>query len=246
MNLAVSFPISVQPHHEVRLCTLCGARLADFRQVIPGFSSNRLTSLAVSRIAKPSFSFIEEGGPAASVFTVLSGTVRICKLLADGRRQIVGFAGAGHCLGLSSADDYRFSAEAIGVVHYRWYSKAQWLALIEEAPSMGSYLLEAVSNELARAQDHILLLGRKDARERMASFLAARSRVDRICPVLPMHFTLPMTRVDIADYLGLSIETTSRTLTKLRSDGIIGIGRDAHGITIFEPRALAAIADGLY
>ena len=98
----------------------------------------------------------------------------------------------------------------------------------------GSCLLEVASNELVAAQEQMLLLGRKTARERLASFLLAQSRQGMPCGHARQRFRLPMTRVDIADYLGLTIETVSRTLTRLRAEGLIDIVSQS-GLVISDP-----------
>ena len=109
---------------------------------------------------------------------------------------------------------------------------------------MEKRLLEVAANELVAAQEQMLLLGRKTARERVASFLALQSRQGAPCGQARRHFTLPMTRGDIADYLGLTIETVSRTLTKLRSEGLIDVLAQSE-IGIRDPSGLEDLAGGL-
>jgi CRP/FNR family transcriptional regulator, anaerobic regulatory protein len=109
---------------------------------------------------------------------------------------------------------------------------------------MGKLLLEVASNELVAAQEQMLLLGRKTARERLASFLLAQSRQGMPCGHSRQRFRLPMTRVDIADYLGLTIETVSRTLTRLRAEGLIDIVSQS-GLVITDPSGLESVAGGL-
>ncbi len=103
------------------------------------------------------------------------------------------------------------------------FSRRRLRTLLDDFPAFETRLLEVASNELVAAQAQMLLLGRKTARERVASFLLARSADSAPCvgPLGTLH--LPMTRTDIADYLGLTIETVSRTMTRLKDDRLIGI-----------------------
>ncbi len=109
---------------------------------------------------------------------------------------------------------------------------------------MEQRLLQVASNELVAAQEQMLLLGRKTARERLASFLMAQSRQGVMCHQSRGRFALPMTRGDIADYLGLTIETVSRTLTKLRGEGMIEIPSSTE-IVIRDRDGLESLAEGM-
>jgi CRP/FNR family transcriptional regulator, anaerobic regulatory protein len=204
----------------------------------------RLASVAVAAQAEAGRMFIGEGDPADSFFNVTSGTARLFKLMSDGRRQITGFAGRGHFLGLAMSDSYAFSAEAVEEVRYCRFSRRHLHELLDDFPALEKRLLVLTSNELVAAQEQMLLLGRKTARERVASFLLARSREAPPCrgPVQPMH--LPMTRSDIADYLGLTIETVSRTLTRLKTDKLIAIPTVSE-IVIQNHAGLEAASGGL-
>jgi len=211
---------------------------------IPEPDMARLAAAAVVMEAHSGHSFIEEGQPASSFFNVTRGTAKLYKLLPDGRRQITGFVTTGHFLGLAVSDTYAFSAEAIDTVRYCRFPRAQLRHLLDDFPLMEKRLLEVASNELVAAQEQMLLLGRKTARERLASFLMMQSRHGVPCQHPRARFPLPMTRGDIADYLGLTIETVSRTLTKLRTEGIIEIPSTTE-IAILHRGALESLAGGL-
>jgi CRP/FNR family transcriptional regulator len=154
---------------------------------------------------------------------VLEGVLRLYKLLPDGRRQFIGFALPGDFLGLAGSPQYEFSADAIGAVVLCQFSRASFARFGENRPRFLRRINEFAGRELTRAQEHMVLLGRRSAEEKVASFLIGwRDRLAGIGgaeEVLP----LPMGRLDIADYLGLTIETVSRTFTKLERDGIIRI-----------------------
>jgi len=237
-------PVVVEAVRPAEPCAICEARPFSVCNAIDPRDLERLAALAVYLTVDAGRTFIEEGDPAESFFNVTAGTAKLFKLLPDGRRQITGFVGVGHFLGLAVSDTYAFSAEAIEPVRYCRFSRAKLRALLDDFPAMEKRLLQVASNELVAAQEQMLLLGRKTARERVASFLLAQSKLGVICQTPRSRFALPMTRGDIADYVGLTIETVSRTLTKLRSDGLVDIP-NATDIVIRDRAAMKQIAEGL-
>jgi len=157
-----------------------------------------------------------EGEPADYVYKIVSGTVRTSKVLADGRRQIGAFYLAGDVFGLEVGEEHGFSAEAITESKVLVIKRSSLIALAARESAVARELWTLTGRELARVQEHILLLV-KTAQERVAGFLlemaARRPAGDTI--------ELPMSRQDIADYLGLTIETVSRTLTSLENEAAI-------------------------
>ena len=147
--------------------------------------------------------------------------LRLCKLLPDGRRQITGFLSAGHFLGLAPEGVCVYTAEAITEVTLCRYKRTAFDRLIDEVPGFAKRVLAVASHELSAAQNQMLLLGRKAAAEKVASFLLLMA--DQQGEERRRTIELPMTRSDIADYLGLTIETVSRTLTKLKQDRLIAL-----------------------
>jgi CRP/FNR family transcriptional regulator len=143
------------------------------------------------------------------------------KALPDGRRQTTGFLFAGDFVGLSSRIVNTCGAEAITDVEACRFARPRFEAYIEEHRELGARLLRMTADELSAAHDQMLLLGRKSARERVASFLVqlADRAAARQVPSNPV--LLPMKRLAIADYLGLTIETISRTFTNLARMGVI-------------------------
>ncbi len=158
-----------------------------------------------------------------SFYNVLDGVLRLYKLLPDGRRQIVGFALPGDFLGMATDGRHGFSADAIGAVTVCQFSKASFARFAEHRPNLLRRINELAVRELNQARDHMVLLGRRSAEEKVATFLVGwRDRLVHLrglSDVVP----LPMSRQDIADYLGLTIETVSRTFTKLEREGVIDI-----------------------
>lgn len=218
-------------------CGHCVARASSVCNAIEAPDLARLAALAHGLTIPAGRQFIDEGDPAEHFFNVTCGTAKLFKLLPDGRRQITGFAGVGDFLGLAVSATYAFGAEAIEPMRICRFSRSKLRTLLEDFPALERRLLEVAANELVMAQEQMLLLGRKTARERLASFLIARqSRADAV--------RLPMTRTDIADYLGLTIETVSRTLTWLRGQRLIEIPAAAE-IVIRDRAALERLATGL-
>ncbi len=180
-----------------------------------------------------------EGDAAESFFEVIGGAVRTYKLLPDGRRLIDAFHLRGNIFGLEAGAMHRFSAEAIGDVTLRVYRRDGFEALTARNPALACRVVDAVAVSLQRAQDHMLLLGRKSAREKIASFLL--DLADRIGAGLRIE--VPMSRTDMADHLGLTIETVSRTLTQLQRDGLVALPT-SRLILILRETALRQIAEG--
>ena len=178
-----------------------------------------------------------EGDAAEFFYRVVSGTVRTCKLLSDGRRQIDAFHFAGDLFGLENGQDHRFTAEAVEDAVVLAFRRNRFASLLHEDPAFGEQLISSMLTSLERASDHMMLLGRKTAQEKMATFLldmAGRlSREDRV--------ELPMQRTDIADHLGLTIETVSRTLTQMVRDGLIKLAAAGRTIILADKAALQQI-----
>ncbi len=237
-------PHVLDPLGAVDPCTTCDARSFGVCNAIPDAHLTRLAAIAVVTEAPAGQCFIDEGEPASAFFNITLGTAKLFKLLPDGRRQITGFVGPGHFLGLAVSDIYAFSAEAIERVRYCRFQRAKLRTLLDDFPLMEKRLLEVASNELVAAQEQMLLLGRKTARERLASFLLMQSRQGMPCGHARRRFTLPMTRNDIADYLGLTIETVSRTLTRLRAERLIDLAPQSE-VIVRNSVGLEGIAGGL-
>ena len=159
-----------------------------------------------------------ENEHADYVYKVLSGSVRTYKVLNDGRRQIGAFYLPGDLFGLEAGDKHTLSAEAITECKVLVIKRGALTALATRDPEVARQLWSTTAAELQRAQDHIMLLI-KTAQERVAGFLLEMSA--RSATVTEVE--LPMSRQDIADYLGLTIETVSRTLTHLENAATIAV-----------------------
>jgi CRP/FNR family nitrogen fixation transcriptional regulator len=175
-----------------------------------------------------------EGEPCSVFFKVVSGTVRTGKLLADGRRQIDAFHFPGDVFGLESGETHRFTAEAVDKVVVIAYRRGNFGGLVQNDPAFGEQLMTSMLSSLDRAHDHMVLLGRKSALEKMATFIlevaARRANADRA--------ELPMQRADIADHLGLTIETVSRTLTQMVREGLIRLADAGRTVVLADKAGL--------
>ena len=159
-----------------------------------------------------------ENEPADYLYKLVSGSVRSYKVLVDGRRQIGAFYVPGDIFGLESGDAHTFSAEAVSDCKILVIKRSAVMNLAARDPEVARQMWAAIARELTRVQAHSLLLI-KTAQERVASFLLEMA--DRV-PADGL-VELPMSRQDIADYLGLTIETVSRTLTQLEKIAAIGV-----------------------
>lgn len=184
----------------------------------------------------------EEGEAADYVFNVAAGTLKLYKMLPDGRCQVTGFLYPGDFLGLSANGTYSYGAEAVTPVMLCRFKATELRALFDEYPQLRERMLEVANDELSAAQEQILLLGRKTPIERLASFLLVVSRKyqDRALPGNPID--LAMNRNDISDYLGLTIETVSRAFTKLRNQSVIELPESNH-VVIKDLERLEEIAE---
>ena len=175
----------------------------------------------------------DEGDEARSFYKVVSGVVRTCRFLTDGRRQIDAFHMQGEVFGLEAGADHRMSAEAVSDCTVIACRRRGLEAMVARDDRLGSWFFSHAMTCLAFAREHALLLGRASAAQTIAVFL--QEIVDRAGG--GSLIDLPMSRQDIADYLGLTIETVSRTLSQFERDGTIGL-LTARRIELKDPRAL--------
>jgi CRP/FNR family transcriptional regulator, nitrogen fixation regulation protein len=170
-----------------------------------------------------------QGEKATALYQVEFGTVRLYRLLSDGRRQISAFCLAGEVFGFEAEGQHRFFAEAV-------CNSAVRVHRIPGEPGMAGGLLSAAVSALVRAQEHLLVIGRQSAAERVAAFLLdmadRQEGIERI--------ELAMSRTDIGDYLGLTIETVSRVFSKLRQQKLIRL-EGARNVVLVKPEALKAM-----
>lgn len=203
-----------------------------------------MRSLGTMQRLQPEQSVFHEGDPAKRVFMVTRGALKLYTLLADGRRQITGFMFPGDFLGVSVDEEYAFTVEALEDSELWWFSRDAFDRFIGEHPQVERELYRLAAHELAEAQRQMVLLGRKAAAERLASFfLSLLERAERASGEVETSFDLPMTRIDIADYLGLTKETVSRMLAHLRSRGLIRL-QTQNRVEVLDRDGIRAMAEG--
>ena len=202
-------------------CAACSVRDLSMCNVLQPDEMEVLSQIVTNVDVAPREPIIDEGEVAGSLFNVTGGAVKLYKLLPDGRRQITGFLFPGDFLGIALNDTYAYSAEAVNQVKLCRFPSQKLEDLLAQFPHMEKRLLGMASNELVQAQEHMLLLGRKSAKEKVCSFLLALSRRAEKRGESASPIAVPMSRADIGDYLGLTTETVSRTFTNLKRDGSI-------------------------
>ena len=202
-------------------CSACAVRHLSVCAALDADELHHLAAIVANVELEPGQPLFDEGEPASDVFNLTAGTIKVYKLLPDGRCQITGFLSAGDFLGLANQETYAFSAEAVTAATVCRFPKRKLEELMARFPKMEHRLLAMAKHELAAAQDQMLLLGRKTAKERIASFLLLLSRNAARRGAKSDPVALPMTRTDIGEYLGLTTETVSRTFTQLRKSGVI-------------------------
>jgi CRP/FNR family transcriptional regulator len=203
-----------------------------------------MAAIVTTMELSPGDPLFDEAEPADHLFNVTAGAVKVYKLLADGRRQMTGFLFPGDFLGLANEETYAYSAEAVTHTALCRFPRRKLERLLQKYPKMEHRLLGMASHELAVAQEQMLLLGRKTAREKIASFLLMLSRRATQRGQAGDPVSVPMSRNDIGDFLGLTTETVSRTFTQLRQGGSINLLQGGK-VALNDRSRLEDIAEGL-
>ena len=244
LETPLELPCGLRQDPQAARCARCGARRIGVCGALNDEELKELSGLALNLTAHSGQTLFYEGDLATNAFNITEGTVRLTRLLADGRRSVIGFMFTGDFLGLSHSDTYVYSAEAVSPVQACQFRKKELSKLYGRFPQLESRLLELVTTELIAAQDQILLLSRKTPQEKVASFLIhLKKRLEMFNGLACEDLTLSMPRVDMADHLGLTPETVSRMLTRLTEADVIEI-KGRRNITIADPGRLKALAVG--
>jgi CRP/FNR family transcriptional regulator len=225
---------SRQDIHNSDVPVVCRACEARHRGICGALSPKQLTELskytALKRV-KAGTELFTDADRVTTYSNILAGVVKLTKVLADGRQQIVGLQFAPDFMGRPFQSKRLMSAEATGDVSVCSFPKTAIDRLIVESPDLEHRLLEQTLQELDEAREWMVTLGRKSASEKVASFLlliAIHFNPEALDEEGPITFDLPLRRVDIADFLGVTIETVSRNLTKLRKEGVVEIENNRH------------------
>jgi CRP/FNR family transcriptional regulator, anaerobic regulatory protein len=203
-----------------------------------------LRRLGTSVLFPAGKTIFSEDEHADSVFGISDGVARLYKTLADGRRQVVAFPLPGDFLGMPFADRHRFSADAIGEIAVYRFLRSELMRFVQSSPNIMRRLMEFAARELDMAHHQLMLLGNGSAEEKVATFLVNwRDRLTRLTDV-SQPVPLPMRRQDIADFLGLKLETISRTLAKLEQRNVIRLAPKGVLLTGLEQTSLVTGRNG--
>ncbi len=184
-----------------------------------------------------------EGDTVSHVYQVEIGHVCIYRMMSDGRRQVIDFAYPGDMIALGAIAEHTANGVATTRTRVRCLSIASLQHVMKTDARLGVKLYEAMSRELLATREMLFTVTQRTAMERVASFLLALSRRNERNGENADEFVLPMTRSDIADFLGLTIETVSRTFTKLRGDGLIDLAQSVL-VTIVDSERLVELSEG--
>lgn len=216
-----------------RACDKCQVRHISMCSTLQGDDLDIVGDIRTTVNVDAKKTLFSEGDPAECLFNIRSGTVRLSKMLADGRRQITGFLFPGDFFGLACKDVYNYTAEAIEPVDLCRFPRKKLFGLFTDLPELGEKVFEITRTELQSTHEQMLLLGRKTAQEKICSFLIMlQKKSGRTDDVVD----LPMNRSDIADYLGLTIETVSRQFGKLADQSLIRVDGPHHIILLDEEK----------
>jgi CRP/FNR family transcriptional regulator len=202
-------------------CQSCEVRDTAICAALDDEELRQLNTIVTSVKVEAGTTVFHEGDDSTYLFNLVSGALRLSKLLPDGRRQITGFLFPGDFLGLSIAEVYAYTAEALVETSLCRFERGRLAKLLERFPKLEHRLLSLAANELTQAQDHLMILGRKTAAERVATLLLTLSKRIGVEKNGGWEAELPMGRPDLADYTGLTTETVSRTITTLRKKGLL-------------------------
>ncbi|MBX3525228.1 MAG: helix-turn-helix domain-containing protein [Rhodoblastus sp.] len=235
-------PGGCQHHGTESHCAHCAVRPYSACGALEHDELAKLEALSRSNCYAQRQQLFAQDEDAHSVYNITSGSVRLYRLLPDGRRQVVGFAIPGDFLGLSLAERTVYGAEALTSVTVCRFDREQFSSFVDEHPQLLRRLYDLANHELSLAQEQMVLIGRRTAEERVICFLVGLrkrwSHINNNSVTVP----LPMTRQDIADFLGLTIETVSRAISKLARERALLVVPD--GVRLLDVARLEAVAAG--
>ncbi len=226
-----------------QVCATCGSRVAGLCKPMDAEALDEISSES-DRVTLPARSLVfREGDSATRVFSLISGIAKLTRLLPDGKQQVVGFRFPGDVIGYTTRREYPFDAELLTGAQICRLDRPKLDKLLARYPMLERRLLDLCVQELGATQEQLVTVGRRPAEARVAAFLIslldARRRRGQVARVLDM----PMTRADIADFLGLTLETVSRSFTAFRKRGWLR-EPEHQKVELLDLAALAGLADG--
>ena len=242
LNLLAFVPPALPADHP---CAACPIRGRTFCRNLDEHELKRFRCTGSTSRLEAGEALFHQGDRADQVCNVTAGAIKLSQLLPDGRRQVIGFLFPGDFLSSGGGDEFPFGAEALQPSEVCRFPVARFDAFVSDHPAMEQVLLRLTARDLAIAREQMVLLGRKTAEERLASFLIALEERTSGPESIRDLVRIPMSRMDIGDFLGLTKETVSRLFTAFKTGGYIrqltpGLVR------IADRRRLEALADGLH
>ncbi len=217
-------------------------RYRRFHSGIGSFSETLLVDAQMRHLEPREHAFYE-GDAHTHIYRIKSGMMRLYRLLADGRRQVIAFRLPGHLIGLGEHETQFCSAEALTEVVLQCVPLSIVYRRMQEEPRFGSELVRCLAVELAEARNQVAFLNRRSALEKLATFILGF--LTWAGEDTKLELELHMGREDIADYLGLTVETVSRSFAKLKMQGVVSLPR-AQTIIIHDIGRLIALAAGAF
>jgi CRP/FNR family transcriptional regulator len=224
-------------------CDRCGSRVAGLCQPLDAAALDEISSEANQMVLPAHSAVFREGDPAGRVFTLIEGFAKLTRLLPDGKQQVVGFRFAGDVIGYTTLKTYPFDAELLTDARLCRLDRSQLDGLLRRYPQLERRMLDLCVQELTATQEQLVTVGRRSAEARVAAFLLSLVDASRRRGQPRQVLEMPMTRADIADFLGLTLETVSRSLTAFRKRGWI---REPvhHRVELLNVAAITAMAEG--
>ena len=214
-------PRSNSIQYERSRCAVCKIRSYSFCRCLPEEQLNIFSNISEEKEFEDKKTIFLQQEPSKNLYNITKGNVKIYRLLSDGRIQIIGFLYPGDFFGSYREEKYNYSAESIGDLRVCVFKLSSLDDYLEKNMKLAKELLHMTSHELTLAQDRMMLLGKMSASERVAKFILNISKQRLRIGWQNNPISIPMTRQDIADYLGLTLETISREFTKLKSTNTI-------------------------
>lgn len=228
---------------DANVCMKCGSRSVGLCAPLDATGLSDMAEESERLSLEPRHAVFHQGDPSKHVYTLTDGMARLTRVLPDGRQAVIGFRFAGDILGFTTEAEHTFGAEMLTRGTVCRLDRRRLEQLFRRYPAMERRFLDLCLRELAQSQDHILALGRFSAEERVAAFLVslaeAQERRGHVGPV----FDLPATRADIGEFLGLTLETVSRSISAFRKRGWIRLHGHS-GIELVDRAALVGLGSG--
>ncbi len=225
------------------VCATCGSRVAGMCKPMDPASLDEIAAES-ERVTLPARSIVfREGDNASRVFSLINGIAKLTRLLPDGKQQVVGFRFPGDVLGYTGRREYPFDAELLTGATLCRLDRPKMDKLLTRYPALERRLLDLCVQELTATQEQLVTVGRRPAEARVAAFLVSLVEARRRRGKVERLLEMPMTRADIADFLGLTLETVSRSFTAFRKRGWLR-EPEHQKVELLDLAAISALADG--